>query len=99
MFRIVLDRKPAFLDYKNINMYGYARVCTVIYDYVQAIPESCGHNISLRLLEDHSLAVSFFSYIHQIVFLNLNSRPLVTFVLTSTSFIAGTVETLSWCPH
>ena len=35
VFRIVLDRKPAFLDYKNINMYGYARLCTVIYSYVQ----------------------------------------------------------------
>ena len=43
-------------------MYGYARVCTVIYGYVQAIPESCAHNISLRLLEDHSLAVLFFIY-------------------------------------
>ena len=35
VFRIVLDRKPAFLVYKNIKMYGYARLCTVIYGYVQ----------------------------------------------------------------
>ena len=50
-------------------MYGYARVCTVIYGYVQAIPESCGHNISLRLLEDHSLAVSFFHIFTRLFFL------------------------------
>ena len=45
MFRIVLDRKPAFLDYKNINMYDYARLCTVIYGYVQLCVAMLGYEL------------------------------------------------------
>ena len=48
MFRIALDRKPAFLDYKNIKMFGYVRPCTAMHGYARLCTAMHGYVSHVR---------------------------------------------------